>query len=75
MASQNLEDVAEFLKKMKFKKVTLGGLSEKDVWKKIEKLNEEYKSVFAVQEAGFRSLLQERDEKIAELSRGKEGAS
>lgn len=75
MASQNLEDVAEFLKKMKFKKVTFGGLSEKDVWKKIEKLNEEYRSVFAVQEAGFRSLLREKDERIAELSRDRKDKS
>ena len=60
MAAQNLEDIADFLKQLKFKKVTIGGLSEKDVWRKIEKLNEEYRSVYAIQEAKYKALLEGR---------------
>ncbi len=37
-------DPTEYLKALKFKKVTFGGLDEADVWKKINGLNERYET-------------------------------
>ncbi|MDD2427061.1 MAG: hypothetical protein PHR78_03755 [Eubacteriales bacterium] len=40
--TQHLETVAEWLKKVKFKRSLLGGVREEDVWKKIAELNALY---------------------------------
>lgn len=67
MASRSLEDIAEFIDKMKFRKSLFGGVDEQSVWKKIEDLNNEYKSVFDEQETKYRTLLEERDLEIKKL--------
>ena len=67
MASRSLEDIAEFIDKMKFRKSLIGGVDEQSVWKKIEDLNNEYKSVFDEQETKYRTLLEERDIEIKKL--------
>ncbi len=67
MASKSLEDIAEFINKMKFRKSLIGGVDEQSVWKKIEDLNNEYKSVFDEQETKYRTLLEERDIEIKKL--------
>ena len=67
MASKSLEDIAEFINKMKFRKSLIGGVDEQSVWKKIEDLNNEYKSVFDEQETKYRTLLEERDLEIKKL--------
>ena len=67
MASRSLEDIAEFIEKMKFQKSLFGGVDEQSVWKKIDDLNNEYKSVFDEQETKYRTLLEERDLEIKKL--------
>ena len=67
MASRTLEDIADFIEKMKFRKSLFGGVSENSVWKKIDDLNNEYKSVFDAQEVRYRTLLEERDQEIKSL--------
>ncbi len=67
MAAKTLEDIAEFIKKMKFRKSLFGGVDEKSVWKKIDDLNNEYKSVFDAQEVKYKTLLEERDQEIKTL--------
>lgn len=67
MASKSLEEIAEFIKKMKFRKSLFGGVSENSVWKKIDDLNNEYKSVFDAQEVKYQTLLEERDQEIKTL--------
>ncbi|SEA73099.1 hypothetical protein SAMN05216349_1253 [Oribacterium sp. KHPX15] len=67
MASRSLEDIAEFIEKMKFQKSLFGGVNEQSVWKKIDDLNNEYKSVFEEQEIKYRTLLEERDLEIKKL--------
>lgn len=67
MASRSLEEIAEFIKKMKFRKSLIGGVDEKSVWKKIDDLNNEYKSVFDAQEVKYQTLLEERDQEIKTL--------
>lgn len=48
--SRTLEDVAQYIKKMRFRKKLFGGLDEADVWRQIELLNHEYEAVFIAQE-------------------------
>ena len=67
MASKSLEDIAEFIDKMKFRKSLIGGVDEQSVWKKIDDLNNEYKAVFEEQETKYRTLLEERDLEIKQL--------
>lgn len=73
MASENFADLEAYIKAMHFGKKVVGGVDEADVWKKIEQLNQEYKSVFLVQKARYEALLQERDAEIRRL-RGQETA-
>ena len=66
MASRTVEDIAEYIKKMRFKK-GFYGIKPASVWKKIEDLNEEYKAVFQAQEIAYESRIKEREDRIAEL--------
>ena len=59
-----LEKVEEFLSKVKFKKQTLGGVSEADVLAKIQKLSDLYVEAFRNQEIKYEAIL---DEKRREL--------
>lgn len=67
MGAKSLEEVADFIKSLRFRKTLLGGVSEENVWKKLEELNNEYKSVFDAQEVRYQALLQERDKEIERL--------
>mgnify|MGYP007038163742 CR=1 FL=1 len=68
MASKTLEEVAEYMKKMHFRK-GLFGIQPASMWKKLEDLDSEYRSVFYAQELSYEARLKERDEKIAELEK------
>ena len=59
-----LEKVEDFLSKVKFKKQTLGGVSEADVLAKIQKLSDLYAEAFRNQEIKYEAIL---DEKRREL--------
>ena len=59
-----LEKVEDFLSKVKFKKQTLGGVSESDVLAKIQKLSDLYAEAFRNQEIKYEAIL---DEKRREL--------
>lgn len=67
MAAANMEDIAELFKKLRFKKRLFGGVSEKDVWKKLENVQKEYRSAYEAQQNRYEGRLQERDETIASL--------
>ncbi len=64
MAAKTFEEIADFIKKMRFRKSLIGGVDEKYVWKKIEELNGEYKSVFDAQEVKYQTIIEERDKEI-----------
>ena len=66
MSAKNMDDIAELFKGMKFRKKLLGGVSEMDVWKKLQK---EYRSVYEIQQERYEARLQERDEEIASLKK------
>lgn len=63
------EDIAERLKKFKFRQRFFGGVDEKNVWEGIGKLDAYYRQVFDYQEARLDALLHERDEMIRRLMR------
>ena len=69
MAAKNMDDIAEIFKTMSFQKKLIGGVSEKSIWKQLDKLQKEYRSAYEMQEERFKALLQERDEEIAALKR------
>ena len=67
MAARNMDDIAELFKAMCFQKKVIGGVSEKSVWKQLDKLQKEYRSAYEMQEERYKALLQERDKEIASL--------
>lgn len=68
MASKTLGEVAEYIKKIRFKK-GLFGLKPTSVWKKLEDLDAEYRSVFYVQEVSYEARIKEKEEDITGKSR------
>lgn len=51
------QKIADWLGKMKLKKVTFGGVSEKQVWKRMGELNEMYQQMLAIERARYELLL------------------
>ena len=50
MAAANMDDIAEVFKKLRFQKTLFGGVSQKDVWRKLENLQKEYRSAYEAQQ-------------------------
>lgn len=67
MAARNMDDITEVFKTLRFKKTLFGGVAEKDVWKKLDMLQKEYRSAYEMQEERFKALLCERDAEITSL--------
>ena len=59
-----LEKIEKYLDNLKFKKQTIGGISESDVLAKIQKLSDLYAEAFRNQEIRYEAIL---DEKRREL--------
>ena len=58
-AAQNMQELAEQLKGIKFRRKLLGGVDEADVWRQLEEIERSYESVLAAQEARLLGRLQE----------------
>lgn len=67
MAARNMDDIAELFKTLKFRKKMLGGVNERHVWKQLEMVQKEYRSVYEIQEERYKALIEERDEEIRRL--------
>ena len=67
MGAKNMDDIAELFKTLRFRKQIVGGVSEIDVWKKLNKIQEEYRSAYEIHQERYEARLQERDEEIASL--------
>lgn len=63
----SMEDLAQFITQMKFRKKTFGGVSELSVLRQMEELQKAYRSVMNCQEAYYRALLEEKDREIERL--------
>ena len=57
------EKIKGLLQKVKFRKQIFGGVSEKDVWKKIGELNELYRQGILAERARCDALLEEGKER------------
>ncbi len=64
-----LEDIAQALKLLRFKKA-LFGADERDVWAKLRRLDEMYAGLYQAQELKYRALLQDREEIIKQYRDG-----
>lgn len=51
------QKIAEWLRKVKFRKKLVGGVNEEDVWQKIEQLNEMYEAALSAERARYDALL------------------
>lgn len=58
------QKIAAYLKKVRFKKQLIGGVSEADVWKKINELNELYKNALIAERARYDALLEQQKEML-----------
>ena len=67
-----LEKIEQYLENLKFKKQTLGGVSEADVLAKIQQLSDLYAEAFRNQEIRYEAIL---DEKRRELERLRENSN
>lgn len=54
------ERIRKWLKQVRFKKTTFGGVSEADVWKKIAELNTLFEAALSAERARYDALLAER---------------
>lgn len=73
MSARNMEDIAEIFKGLRFKKKLFGGVDELDVWKKLDKLQKEYRSAYEKQQERYEALLQEKDLRIQSLEKEHSG--
>ena len=64
MSSDRLESLAELFSKLKFRRKVIGGISEADVWKKLEEVQTEYRRLYDLQAAGYEARLKEREDRI-----------
>ena len=58
--SREQKRMIAWLRKVRFKKKLFGGVSERDVWKKIEELNSMYNLALIAERARYDALLQEQ---------------
>lgn len=62
-----MEEIAALLKELRFRKKIFGGVDERDVWKKLQLLQKEYRAAFEAQEERNKVLLEDREKEIARL--------
>lgn len=62
-----LENIENFLKDLKFKKQTFGGVSESDALVKIQQLSDLYLQAFNNQKIKYESILDEKDKELRRL--------
>lgn len=64
-----MDEIATLLKGLRFQKKIFGGVDERDVWKKLQLLQKEYRAAFEAQEERSKALLEDREEEIAHLKK------
>lgn len=67
MTAKNMDEIADLLKELTFQKKFFGGIDERDVWKKLQILQKEYRTAFEAQEERSKALLEGKEEEIAHL--------
>lgn len=69
-----MQDIAQALSAMKFRRKLLGGVEEADVWRQLESLQQLYQRVYEEQAAYYQALLEERDRELAQLTGPRNGS-
>ena len=64
---RTMQDIADALSAMKFRKKVFGGVDEADVWKQLETLQRTYQLVYNEQAAYYQALIDERDQALARM--------
>lgn len=67
MTDEKRDALANWFEQVRFKRQLIGGVDERDVWKKLEALQALYRQIEAEQKAAYEALLADRDERIREL--------
>lgn len=67
MAAKSMEEIALWLRELKFRKKLFGGVDEANVWHKLDELQAQYQSAFDAQAQRYQALLDEREEVIRRL--------
>lgn len=67
---RTMQDIAEALSAMKFRKKMFGGVEEADVWRQLEALQRTYQEVYDQQAAYYQALLDQRDWELKQLKSG-----
>ena len=67
---RTMQDIAEALSAMKFRKKIFGGVEEADVWRQLETLQRTYQEVYDQQAAYYQALLDQRDRELKQLKSG-----
>ncbi len=57
--NENIKKIADWLEKISFRKQFFGGLSENDVWKKINELNQMYQATLEAERIRYNTLLED----------------
>lgn len=70
---RTMQDIADALAAMKFRKKLLGGVDEADVWRQLEGLQRTYQLVYDEQAAYYQALLDERDQALEQLQGRRNG--
>ncbi len=66
---RTMQNIADALSTMKFRKKLLGGVDESDVWRQLENLQRLYQLVYDEQAAYYQALIDERDRALARTGR------
>ena len=66
---RTMQNIADALSAMKFRKKLLGGVDESDVWRQLENLQRLYQLVYDEQAAYYQALVDERDRALARMGR------
>lgn len=67
---RTMQDIAEALSAMKFRKKMFGGVEEADVWRQLEALQRTYQEVYDQQAAYYQALLDQRDRELKRMKSG-----
>lgn len=67
---RTMQDIAEALSAMKFRKKMFGGVEEADVWRQLEALQRIYQEVYDQQAAYYQALLDQQDRELKQLKSG-----
>ena len=70
---RTMQNIADLLSNMEFRRKIFGGVDEADVWRQIENLQRTYQLVYDEQAAYYQALLDERDQALARAGGRKDG--